>query len=230
MEALNNREDNSSLLFFCIIMGKSRSNNILVDFNMIFDTDLGILKFLMNKYPKSKFFIEGRSEATEYFLKYLLYTRSYRNPLIVLIKDKYDIDDLYNQIFNEKWEEVLKYTKPTSIYYFLSEFGVSNGYNITVNCKNTLEQIRCEKERNNPWNYKIDVSDIKKYFCIYQENSEDLQKYKNISGKSIYLCDYGPNYIKDENGDNIPNIIAELLSKTNEVKYINKYARFELPK
>lgn len=211
-------------------MNKPKFNNILVDFNMIFDIDLGIIKFLIDKYPKSKFFKEERNQATEYFLKYLLYTRENKNPLSVLIKDNYDIYDLYNQIIEEKFDEVLKYTNPTSIYYFLSEFGNSNGYNITINCNNTLEQFKCENERNNNWNYKINVKDIKNYFCIYQEYSEDILKYKNISGKSIYLCDYGPNYIKDENGDNIPNIIAELLSKTNEVKYINKYARFELPK
>ena len=210
---------------------RNNKNNILVDFHMIFDTDLAILKYIIDRYPRSKYLEEGRSEATDYFLQYLLYERTEKNPLTVLIKKEYDVDNLYKEIIDTCYEEILdKYTKPTSIYYFLNSFAIPNGYNITINCSSTLEQNRCEKESNTTYyNYKIDVKDLKNYFCIYQEYSKDLLNYKTITGKSIYLCDYGPNYTTDDEGNRVPDIIAELLIKTNEVKFINKYARFELP-
>lgn len=217
-------------LFF-FIMIESKFKNILVDFNTLIDTDEGCIRYLLKTYPNSPFFLDYMKDTNDYYIRYALLTRTEYNPLSILFKEEYksSIDDLYNELKETKWEEVLSLSYPTDIFKFLNMVSNQAGYIITVNCDNIHEQVKLEsfKDMDQSWNISIGTKNIRKYFSLVVKNIYSFSHMRNISGKTIYFYDYGPNFT--DYHKKVINPILVILSKTNILKFIFPYSNFEFP-
>ena len=75
------------------------TTDVLVPFNLIVDTDMGLIKLLEFDYSNTEYFHEGILNTEEENQQYLLNTRNNRNPLSIVFKkdDPELMDDLYKQ-------------------------------------------------------------------------------------------------------------------------------------
>lgn len=205
-----------------------KKQHILIDFNMLFDTDLGCIRYLLYTYPNSKFFLNHIKNSTDYFITYSLLTRRDINPLSVLLKPEYieNKDSLYQELVKNKWEDVLKFSEKTDILRLIYSTYKSSGYYITINCLNTLEQFKIE-ELISEWSTVIDCTNASKYFCLFIHDILDFTKYSNLDGKCIYIYDHASNFLDYE--QRVLSPLALLKSRSNELKIISPYSDFELP-
>lgn len=201
-------------------MINNKYKNILVDFDFLGDTDLTVCEYVIYNYKDSFYLNKDILHSSEYYLKYILITRDNKNPLTVIFKDKYKdkLDDLYKELIDTKWEDILKHCKNTDIY---SVFHMTD-YNIYVNCRNEAEVEMIYKQTKDKFKCIINCIDCTPYFSIYCKNAEDIFKRKNINGKSIYIQDYGPNYENQKN--DVPNSAALALMGKNNLKFISIYS------
>lgn len=200
-------------------MINNKFKNILVDFDMIGDTDLAICKYIIFNYNKSYYLKEDVLKSSEYYLKYLLLTRNNINPLTVIFKESYKVDDLYNEILNTKWENVLKFSYNTDLY---KAFYSNSVYDIYINCRNMDEVNTVSNQTKDKFKSVINCKDCSPYFSIYYKNSIDILKMNNVQGKSIYIQDYSLNYENYKKG--ILNSASVALTGNNELKTISIYS------
>lgn len=200
-------------------MINNKFKNILVDFDMIGDTDLSICKFIIFNYSKSNYLKKSVLKSSEYYLKYLLLTRDNINPLTVLFKKDYNVDELYHEILNNKWEDVLKFSSNTDLY---KVFYSNSVYDIYVNCRNMEEVNMISHQTKDKFKSIINCKDSYPYFSIYYKNSIDVLKMDNVQGKSIYIQDYSLNYENYKN--NVLNSASIALTGRNELKMISIYS------
>lgn len=208
------------------------TKTVLVDFDMLFDIDLACVLYLKDNYGKSKFFKEESIEYSFYYLRYLVLTTKNRNPISILFKDEYvdKVDGIYNELISTKLNEVLKYLiKPNDILKLLVADSLHDDVTITVNCK-TEEEVKYIKsfEFTNDWNTVLNEIDASKYNTLFIHYVTDLSKLDNVSGKTIYLYNFGYNFEDDELKHHHP--ISMVLSEVNVIKYISPYADFEFAK
>lgn len=210
---------------------KKDAKNILVDFDMLYDIDIACVLYLIDTYGKSKYFDENVLISNLYYIKYLILTRTNKNPLSILFKPEYEknIDGIYNELLTERYEEVIKYAGLTDILSVIKGTEEStNSIKVTVNCKNLTDQIQIEAfPHTRFWNTVIEPEDISQYKAIFVHDIDTITRFKDISGKAIYLYDYALNY--EDFFEKRYHPYAVLLSKTNSIKYISPYSNFEFP-
>ena len=98
--------------------GTEHDNEILVDFNILFDTDLAIYKIIKSKYRNIPYTDKRLMKIdNEYQAIFLLLMREKNNPLSILMPEV-NSDKLYQQFLNDK-ETLFKYTKQTDLFRFM---------------------------------------------------------------------------------------------------------------
>lgn len=212
---------------------KEFGSTVLFEFQTIVDLDLALLKYIQNEYKDSKFFNKHVLLADDYILKSLLLTRDNKNPLSVIIDDKYkdSIDSLYEEIIQNKESELFKYATPLAPLIVLNMLTkTDSGIDCVVNCKNVEEEqfIKHIKSdiRTTIEGYNIDLS---KYDGIYIKNVEDSIKYKKFNGKSIYFLEYKYN-LEPNKKDMMPLFnISIIIANTNNLYLVSPYTDFSVP-
>lgn len=206
-----------------------RIEQILVDFPMLIDTDTGSIIYLIQQYPRSKFFQNDCKDWTLYFAKCKILSREKINPLTVLLKDEYldQADNLYEELQCRHWDEVLKLSPQTDIIRLINSMYKQSGYRITVNCHSTKEQFLLEKLKPD-WKYDIDADDAKKYFCLFFHDLDKRIKMKHLNGKTIYIYEHKPNFINFKQKVLKESIIN--IAPTNKISTIGPYHDFAFPK
>lgn len=211
-------------------MKHNNFKNILITYKSIVDEDKAIVDYMLDNHFDSRYIKPELKDATDYYIKYLLVTRTDINPLTILLQDKYmnSADNLLNEIKRDKYEEVLKYTSLTDLSQVLNMIYKNAGYNITVNCEDNRKVLYLKKyNKYQDWNYAVEVKDINKYFCLICHDYKELMKYNKTIGKSIYLADCGFNY-EDYSKKDI-HLTLKIMSYQNEIKTYSVYSNFEFP-
>lgn len=119
--------------------------NPLFDFQIICDTDIGLYRLIKKEYyDKSIFKKELFETSNEVFIKALLLTRKYFNPLHVFCKDKIfnqeELDDLYNQFLTEEYDKILELSTPTDIFRLaVASNTMQKIVNLTILCNSDKE-------------------------------------------------------------------------------------------
>lgn len=203
--------------------------DILIDFSCLYDTDLGCMYFMMKNYSNSAYIIPEAKGWTEYFAKCKLVTREKINPLTILLKEEYidQADNLYQEIFTDHWEEVLNLTSKTDVLDLVYGTFEYAGYNITINCRNELEEQFIKK--NIPkWNTVIDKKYVDKFFCVFiHDLDKSLSYLEPLVGKCIYIYYHKPNFLNYK--QKVPNITLAPYSLSNEFRIIDPYSKLTLP-
>lgn len=205
--------------------GTLHDNELLVDFDIIFDLDLAIYRLIRNKYKDTPYVNkEVILLNSEYDAIHMLLNRKSINPLEIIMPD-YDTSKLYKKLISNK-KSLLKYTKPSDIMYLLNTFmNNASSISITIHCNDSDELdyfISISKILN--MHYTIITGnrkniDLSGFTSIYTKNLIDLIKFNNIEGKNLYIANTGYNSVNIK--DNAKTIA--LLASANEVKLIDMY-------
>ena len=173
------------------------NQNILVDFNCIYDTALGSALYLRLCSKNQTYYHDFLSKSSFDYFRYMALNRSEENPIAYLFKDEYagHADTIYGELKADKWNKVLEYSPPTEIANVMYLGAKDGKYRITINCENDLE-VKRSKDFTNLWNTKINVEDVSKYDVLYIYDIEDIIRRKwNIDKKVVYLYDWAKNHV-----------------------------------
>lgn len=201
----------------------------LVDFSVIFDTDIGCCLYLYKKAKKDFFepYIYG---ATYNYIRYMVLSRKEKNPIKFMFKKQYkkNADSIYKQLFEKQWDKVLNCSPQTTILKLIVGLQVNNLIDLTINCRNKEEDNRIKKLLNNKWKTVINETDYTDYFVIYAHDIEDQIKL-NIKEKVINLYGYARNYAyQDLNSDALSEYCI-LFSNVTQFTLIPPFADFTIP-
>lgn len=208
---------------------------VYIPFNMIVDTDFGIIRFYekykeIPEYPKNK-------------LKAFLINRKEENPLLEYRElRKLDLSDitennLYSLMIQNHYESILKLSNLTDLLALVintHKLGLANEMEITIGC-NSEEEINFFKSITSSLKYSI----ITKLNSSLKLNDFDyifikvLDKYyteyllnNNISGKRLYVANYRFNTLVDEERNETiidPEIHMSLESEGDVISLISIY-------
>ena len=206
-----------------------RAKYILVDFAMVYDTDFGSIKYMLENCKNTDFF-KCDPEVTDYFLHCEITVRKYQNPLTVILKEEYNdqADSLFKELQSKHWSEVLKQSPSTEIATMLAIGDMTTGYAITINCRNE-EETKFIKKIEPSWENVIDCDDASKYFCMYiHDMPRTFNRIPDIEGKCIYILYEKPNFLSYTKQILKKDIVK--ISPANEVSIISRYKNFVIPK
>lgn len=195
---------------------------VLIDFDFIVDTDIGLLKFIRDKYSKEdqplKFIKDQISNKSDRELLSLLYFRKSWNPLSIIsdyTSSITELDNIYSTLFKEYEEDILRQSISNKrIYAFI---------HTTINTKNNgIQPYVCSRT-------ELEHSTLNKAFKRIQYvpytdkntiKSMDLFYVKDyrfftdsdliVSHKNIYCIDnkYNTDYFENT---------SSVLTRTNQV-------------
>lgn len=210
----------------------------LIPFNMIFDTEMGLMKLIEFHYTKGFFNYEalGKDDLTMLYLM----ERDNWNPLSIICDDSIsqeDKDELYNQFMDREYEKILQYSPNTALYDMLNLVYRSESIRFTVVC-NTEQELDFFNRRHCKA-YQVIVGDmfdnelLQRNSNLYIKYLKDLYQQPNdFKNKSLYIGDYGFNKreINKSIFPNMPLYAYERFEK-NEFQYITlnriNYKRIE---
>ncbi len=188
---------------------------ILIPFDLLIDTDIGVVKVATYKYNDYDYFDFSRlSGLNEQDYKSLFEYRLCRNPLYMITdidlpeEERENVDNLYKKILEENYKDVLNYSELTAIHRIIAAGTYSEGgpFRITVICKNDLEVdcVKCLSFKSDiiMCKTKLDICDInmKNYKYIFIKDVEDLEYYGDLIEKVLFIANYRFNkiYINQE--------------------------------
>lgn len=206
-----------------------KEKNIFVDFDTLFDTAYGSAKYILSKYPNSKYIIRDAYSWTPYFLKCKVLTRDDFNPITVVLKEEYkdQAETLYEELRTRHWDEVLSKSPHTDIIRLINSGYGEYGYTIYVNCSHLSEQMLMERIKRD-WKSEMDIDDAKRFFSMFIYNVDTLMdRVKNVDGKSLYIYYHKPNFINYK--EQIPNESVLPLGMTNTIVFIEPYRNLIIP-
>lgn len=173
----------------------------LVPFELLVDTDIGLLSLIKKEYNNEEYFLPGILNASETNLKYSLLTRTTENPLGIIMVDECNfelMDDLYNQFMSKEYDKILSLSPNTMVEKLVHDIkiNIEQIVRITVLCNSEKEQHDLEKRDTDP--YKVIVGsfesiDLSGYGSVFVKRLSDLDKFKGLSGKNIYIPNYSFN-------------------------------------
>lgn len=207
----------------------SKTNNILVYFNMIVDTDIGIYEVVKRKYNNPNLIDPIINTISIDALLLRLKEERYNNILDMFMdSEKYNTEDLYNQLIDQEYDNILKYSLVTDVYRLMNVYIMSNVISVTVLCKNKQEEQIIKKMNKNFSTVILDDDlKIEDYDSIFLKNYKDIVFLKNIHCKNIFICDYQNNIDEKEN---IPlSDITTIIGKTNDIYTVGLHIIGEKP-
>lgn len=221
-----------------MIIDNKNINIMIVESELLFDLDLGIISYIRDNLADDSFFDLDILALPDKTIMGLLQERENKNPLSIIKKEGISndiIDDIYKQIKDTRIKEIFKdYTASTAVFDFIINCCLGDiPTKITVICEDyePIEDIE-EVLKNNDLNINIIVKekgkpiDTTKYTSIYLKYIDNILSYTNVNGKSIYICDILCNLEKIlyENGEMVPKMEYFFeLSEYNELRTLSMY-------
>lgn len=205
---------------------------ILMPFDVLIDIDVGLLNLIQFDYRNDIFFLPGMLDISDTNKKYFMVNRQYRNPIMSILSEPSDdlANDFYNQFMDKEYEQILNLSPNTDVCKVLEVMkkSKSNIIRLTILCKNDNEKNIILKRHLNYNDIIIgDPSTISlsDYGTIFVKDINDLDKYRHIEGKTIYVANYGFNVIIDPNNINpvLPISILDKYSSQNEFYIYSVY-------
>lgn len=206
--------------------------NVLIPFNLLVDTDMGLLKLIEYEYHNDEYFWPGMIDCDDTLKQFSLLSRTDPNPLSVVMKseDPELQKDLYNQFMEKEYSSILKLSSNTSLCAISSilRTSIDKSVRVTVLCKSQEEADLIEKRRipveNNILGEPETIS-LDKYNVLFLKDVEDIRRYKNVDGKEIYIANYGFNMViePDEEQPLLPMEVLYDYAGSNEFSLISVY-------
>lgn len=218
-------------------MGSIYGNNVLITFEMLVDTEIGLLDLIKDLYNDESVFNNNILDLDINHLKGLLQSMSDKNPLnlILLNYDKEQADSFYNEFIEKEYENILVRSPITTLVDMIKKFiDAESKIKVNILCKNKLEynhiniimsdclescyKIITENSREN--------INLETYDTIFIKYMDELLEFKGLEGKNIIVCDYLFNLDKKayEEYKQIPRLdICAAYADINEFYITNLY-------
>ena len=205
-------------------------NELLVEFEFLVDLDLAMYKFIKDKYANSDYVDQSFiNEDNENIIIYKLLNRKHINPLEIIIPDV-DTTNMYYDIMNNHYEELLQYAKAYDTFPLMITFiNNASSVSITVLCKSKIEEDFIKKL--NPILKTVIIPNRKdviltKYTVLYCKYIAYLAEYNNsmLQGKHIYIA--SAKYNMDEEKDMV-NSLCCLYTDVNIIHLMDLYTRIK---
>lgn len=202
----------------------------LIPFNMIVDTDVGLLCLIYKSFMdpnifNKDFFIDKNVNQ----LVKELYQRKMENPLYLCINENYtdSCDNLYNQFMDQHYDQILDMSVITEFYRLVGLFMDNSDIRLTIVCERK-EEIEVLRQQENTKAANIILADdlnpekIKQFNQFYFKSIPDATAYtKYMIAKTVYFANYGFN--KDEDGGISKHPLIPIIMENNVVNIIDVY-------
>jgi hypothetical protein len=147
------------------------------------------------------------------------------NPLGIIFKDEYkdQIDNLYNELLENKREEIIDLSYQTYLAVLVKQLRIMAGYSIEVECNSDLEKKLINQLGLTPVDYQ---EDLEKYFTLIIKSPEDIKDRMIFTGKTVYLWNTSINYLNMKKGvenEVLTDDIILIMGQKNVVKMIDPY-------
>lgn len=215
-------------------MGAHKSN-ILVSFDSVIDTDIGLMRLIKKDY-NTDFFYQGILDSPEYIWKHLLELRPVPNPLYIIMDDETEeqtetMNNIYKQFMEEEYKKILELSPLGPLALIANANAYSdNLISLTVICKSQMEKdiLKIKEVKF----HEAIISDRKdiytpNYEVIAEKNVWDLKQYVNLERNTLMIPDYRFNVLVVPGYEDTPLLPEEILEKygrKNEFKIYNAYA------
>ena len=210
------------------------ANNILIDYDLLFDEDYGIRQIILDKYRDNECFkIEMLTKTDKITLNGILSSREDKNPLSIMLKSEYmdSKDSLYEEFRTQLGDEIINLSPKTDIVSTLKMLNLTGEVNVNILCKK-LSQKQNIKEKITNMNYNIILYedkkiDIKNYDSLYIKSYDVLDMTTLPKAKTIYVADYRFNSLEYLLSDN-ENYNEKLLLNLYLLFRVNKFSMIDL--
>lgn len=204
-------------------------------FDSIFDTDIGVIKVMLDKYANPKFIdndlLKMSTIREDDTIKYLLALRVKKNPLTAILKPEYieSADDLYDQVFKENFQEIIDKSQTSAIYKVVRalmdtnsamDFYVICEAHVQVDILNKLDSRLKTVILPEENNYKC----FHDYDNIFVKDFTDMLRTEfPVTKKNIYLSRLMFN-MSPVMGEFVPRMdINVIVGRTNKIMLIDYY-------
>lgn len=207
----------------------SYRKNTLVDFSVLFDTDIGCCLYLY-KQAKRKFFEPYIYTATYSYIRYMVLSRKEKNPIRFMFKKEYkkNADSIYNQLLEKQWDKVISFSPQTNILKLIFNLQINNLSNLSINCRNEEESKKIKSFSQINWNVVINETDYKDYFIIYAHDMEE-QITRDIKGKVVNLYGYARNHTSKDLSLEALSEYCILFANVTQFTLIPPFSDFIIP-
>ena len=207
----------------------SLRSELLIDFNCIVDTEIGMINLIKDKYLDDSVFNKDIIMGSLESIILLLIKRKDPNPLYLFANkniDRKDLDDYYREFMTQEYNSVLKYSITTGLSNLIYLFKTEPGIHVTFLCESNIEK-----------QLLLSIEDFKECnIVLYDDNTIDFSQYSTYYFKYItdqvlnFMYDYKTYYFSKyllnfDNEFNLirPDIINKIIAKRGEVEIIDLY-------
>lgn len=205
-------------------------NSILIPFNMIADTDMGLLKLIKQKYMDPEVFIEDLLDCQDIILRSYIRDSVSDNPLVTFIENEEEASDYYDQFMENKYDEIATLSPITTIKEVIDRFIESKSIQVSILCMEEIEVDIISKLFDDKVNiiYEPILTDIDLtiYDTLFVRDYKFVLMYNidQIEGKNIYIANMMRNVTITPDGKIIPSIdVSTIIADTSIVHIIDLY-------
>lgn len=202
---------------------QGKDNALLVEFEFMVDTDLGLWRFFKENYQDDPKVNKEFLEFDEIKATTALIARQHQNPL-ALIAPLYDYDALYRDLMSTQELQVLQSSTPYSSFGMIRTINnEASSVTVDILCQNEIEQayIKTLAEELNVLvkpKSEVDPSFYSAFFLKYITN---FNEYPEMRRRYVYVANAGYNYEKDKYCMNIE--VGSFIEQENMLKGIDPY-------
>ena len=211
-------------------------------FDSVFDTDIGVIKVMLDKYANPKFIdneLLGMSTIrTDDTIKYLLAVRNKKNPLTAILKQEYieSADDLYNQVFKEDFQDIISNSQPSAIYTVVQALMQTNSnMDFTIICDAPVQADIIKAL--DPKLKTVVIPEEYNYKCFHDYDNIFIKDFMDmlrteypVTKKNIYLSRLIFN-MSPVMGELVPKMeINVIVGRANKIMLIDYYTNLKAAK
>lgn len=224
-------------------MDKRGHKFILVPYNLLIDTDVGLYKLLEKKYCNDKIFhIEPFTELDMPHLLYFLIDREFPNPLDAIAKEenKELMQEYYDQFFEREYDYILRRSITTTLYDFIKMVERDKDIHVSVWVPSeNIKNILVERDQDGFGSVEFRITDTypecvnKRDDPIYIKDIFDiLRNIEPFLGKTMYVANYAFNYeINEITGrPGLKHEVGDIMSRRAHITTFDIYRETDIAK
>lgn len=211
-------------------MSDSIEFNQLIPFNLIFDTDFGLIKLISKEY-RADLFDKSVLDSDDSTIVNLLIMRPFENPLCILAdynsETKKTLDDYYFEFMDTRYKDILKLSVFTGIGSYA--LGLEDLKEITtyIYCKSKDEEDYLN-EKCGEYEYKVvtpgTIGKLSQYDPVFVKSGFDYPaKSGLLTGHQLIVIRYGFNAYYDGDTEYVDYAKASTVFKDCRISMADLY-------
>lgn len=212
-------------------MSQTKTIRILTEFAAVIDLDLCVLKLIQEKYNNPEFVRQDIMHLNLHDVKVKLLNRTHECPLSICIDDLENAIDIYNEIVETRYTDLLSYHTPTGIFKLMDVYNKNDGTDVTILCKSKEEANLISQYDNSMKTIVSEHKDIniEEYDIFVLKSVSNILSFPNkFDGKWIFILDYRYNLNIKEDGFMCPDMkFTQFILPFNKPVIVNTYSEEE---